>query len=211
MKDRHIWSDGLDVRIAQPDEVIPKPVAFRCEMKARVSKADRFEEFQDPCEGVLVTPKSGGGALVFISTDVMVCTVSLGWSYDNQSNTFVLRPGESITVQGVDRWRCITKGNKGSQCTEKGGFEPLADSVLAEGNKFIVNVLGAPPNDPGNYVNLSTPKSRQPQATTDLSDVPNVVLIVVFSILTVVIIAILVRIVVWAVRRRRAGGPQRIP
>jgi hypothetical protein len=211
MRAHHIFPNDAGISVKEAVELRPQLSTFRCELKATITNADQFEEFQDPCSRVEVAAQDGYGGLAFRSLDTRLCRIVVGYGADSEFTSIVVNPGAVVAAMGPDRWRCKTVGTVGENCTDNGLFEMIDAGVIEKAGRSaaVVESLGADPEDTGAVYDLRN--ERVEPNTAEASDIRTggtVIMFVAVSLIVLAVIAICIGMVIKKQTKKRGADPE---
>jgi hypothetical protein len=199
------YVDATDdgVKVLQPVGPAPRHVRLPCQFGVSVPNIVQFEEFSPPCDSVSgkrVDPLTH--RVHFKPGTKPPCYVDVGFGDDGVATAVQLADEEGVTVSGVDRWRCNADG---SDCGCDKSFEKLSNDLLeARAPQFVVDSLGAPASEIGNYADLDV----EPDPFRDLhgfAELTTVVAIVGAGLASAVVVGVVVGAAIWLFRRRKSS------
>jgi hypothetical protein len=206
--------NGADLTCQALPEPAPTKSNLQCDEVVYSQFITDLEEKLPYCkEAAAETLDKFGNILSFTSANTPPCLLVVGFRTDAIWTKIEIEPSKPRIVEGVDRWRCTSNG---TECDDSRPFSifptKFASTVV---QSQVVDGLGAPHNDIGNWVDLEA----NPDPFGNLhhvSDLGDVLIIVASALACVAVVAIVVGGATWSVRacvraRAKEDAPIAIP
>jgi cbb3-type cytochrome oxidase subunit 3 len=182
--------------------VLTQPNNLQCHTFIRMRDADRFEEFQRPCSGVVATRADNMVAgIKLTTTSDTLCSVTLGFQDDDIFSVASLSASRPTTIRGSDRWRCITQENHGLSCGNNRSFELFSPDIVNESGTTVVLESDEIVNGRGG-IDVSVPGIKT-LGFSWLSNIIEVIKVVATFVTIISIIITLIQVGLYMYRRHK--------
>jgi hypothetical protein len=199
IRDNYVSVRGVAVVVKHFTAPTPEKVSLRCEEEAVIPDLTQYHEFLEYCSSASASLVPNTPNTIEISTaSKYYCLVEVGFGSNDVSSTIVVSSAVPQLVKGVDRWRCSLGG---LSCGESTNFTLLSDDLVSSVEASVVDSLGAPHNDVGNYADLE--ENGDPFGNLhQLSTGSEVIMLVGIALASVALVAVILGMTVWFVDRQ---------